>query len=239
MSPVTEPVVPPAPQGAGGNDSAAAVGVVAGQEGVAHALLHQLAAAAYGAGEHDVVVAVHDQRAGVRDRAGHAACPAAIAQLQRAGRDRGAAGVGIVGGQHRGAGAGLRDRAAAADQAAEGIRVGAVEHQRAVVGDVADDAARRAARAQLQCARRDRGAARVVAVARQHRRAAALLRDAASAADEAAKGVGIAAVEHQRAIVGDVAADAARRPARPELQGPGGNQRAAGVVAVAGQHGGA
>ena len=54
--------------------------------------------------------------------------------MQRAaGRDRRAAAVGVAAQQGQNARAGLRQTAAAADDAAEGQRVGVIEDQRAVV----------------------------------------------------------------------------------------------------------
>jgi hypothetical protein len=54
--------------------------------------------------------------------------------LQRAGADRGAAGVAAGAGQDRRAGADLVDRAGSGDDAVEGRRIGAVEGERGVVG---------------------------------------------------------------------------------------------------------
>ena len=112
---------------------------------------------------HDVG-AVEDERAIVDDVAGDRAAGAAIAELQGAGADRGAAAVAVVGGEDRGAGADLADGAAAGDAAGKGHGVGAVEGQRAIVDDVAGDRAAGAAVAELQRAGADRGAAAVAVV---------------------------------------------------------------------------
>ena len=82
-----------------------------------------------------------------RDRAVH---------HQRAGGDRGRAGIGVGRGQVGRARAVLRERAGAGDHAAEGRGIGAVEGERAVVEDVAEDRTGRAAIAELQRAGVDR-----------------------------------------------------------------------------------
>ena len=75
---------------------------------------------------------------------------AAVAELQRAGADRRAAGIGVGAGEDRGSGPDLGERAGAADHAGKGHRVAAVEDRARVVDDVADDAAGGAAIADLQ-----------------------------------------------------------------------------------------
>ena len=96
--------------------------------------------------------------------------------IQAARANRGAASVGIGGRQDGGAVALLRDRARAADGPAQRIGIAAIDNQAAVVGHVADDAAGRGstrASAQLQDARRDRGATSVGIVGGQDRGAVA------------------------------------------------------------------
>ena len=66
---------------------------------------------------------VHDRAAA--ERAGRAA----IADLQRAGADRGRAGVGVGAGEGRRAAARLGHGAGAADRVADGVAVAAVEDQ--------------------------------------------------------------------------------------------------------------
>ena len=79
---------------------------------------------------------------------------AAHADLQRAGIDDGAAGIGLIGRKNRGAGAGLHHLAgrsdAVLDEMVETVGIGTVEDQRAVVDDVAGDRTGRAAIADLQ-----------------------------------------------------------------------------------------
>ena len=81
---------------------------------------------------------------------------AAVADLERARRDRRAARIGLVGGEREDAGAPLDERARAADDRAKRDVVAAIERQRAVVDDIADDAAGGAAIAELQRAGADR-----------------------------------------------------------------------------------
>ena len=125
--------------------------------------------------------------------------------------------------------------AGAGDHARKRHRVAAVEGQRAVVGDVADDAAGRAAIAELQGAGADGGAARIGVVASQDGRAGADLADAAGARDHARKRVRVAAIEGKHATIRDVADDTAGGPTIAELQGPGADRGAARISVVAGQ----
>ena len=100
---------------------------------------------------------------------------------QRAGVDRGGAGVGVVGRQRGGAGADLVERAGAGDHAVVLVGVGAVEGERGVVDHVAEDRAGGAAVAELQDAGVDGGEAGVGVVAAQDRRAGADLGERAAA----------------------------------------------------------
>jgi hypothetical protein len=95
---------------------------------------------------------------------------AAVAELERAGTDRRAAGNAVGSSQDSGAGADLVECAAAADCGREDENVGAVDRKRAVIGDGAGDRSRGAAIAELQGAARDHGAAGVIARAGQRQR---------------------------------------------------------------------
>ena len=160
-------------------------------------------------------------------------CPA-IAELQRARRDRRSPGVGAAAGEHGRAGARLDDGAWAGDRAAERVLVGAVEIEPAVVRDVANDRAARALIADDQAGAVDRRAAGVGVVARQvdvvggHD-------DAAAAGDRAAEDVLVGAVEIELAVVGDVPGDRTARALIADDQTGAVDRRAAGVGAVAGQ----
>ena len=101
----------------------------------------------------------------VDDVAGDAAGRAAIAERKRAGADRRGAGVGVGAGQRQRAGPCLGQRARPADDAGIGEGVAAVEDQRSTDGDVAGDAAARAAIAEPKRAAADRRAAGVRVVA--------------------------------------------------------------------------
>ena len=162
-------------EGAVADPRSAGIGLVGGPGQRIGAELGDAAGAADGAGVDQVVAAVEHQRAVVEDVADHAAAGAAIAQLQGAGGDRGAAGIGVVRGQHHGAGAQLLQAAAAADDAVERDRVGAVEGQHACVPHIALDAAAAAAIADLQRSSRDVRAARVGVLAGQYQGAGTLL----------------------------------------------------------------
>ena len=170
-------------QPAGTHRGAASESVGARERQLARACLGQAAGAADDATKGDVVGAVECQRGIVGNVAHDAACRAAIADLQRAGIDRRAAGIVVVGRQDQRATAGLDDRPDAADDAREGRGVAAVEGQGAAVQDVADDAAAGTAIAKLQGAGRDRGAAGVGVRAGQDERAGAGLGQDAGAGD--------------------------------------------------------
>ena len=86
--------------------------------------------------------------------------------------DGGAAGVAVGAGQRQRAGADLAERSAAADRAGEGERVAAVEQQRAIVGDIAGEAAGGRAGADLEGAGSDGGAAGIAVGAGQGERSA-------------------------------------------------------------------
>src|SRR5207342_561871 len=86
----------------------------------------------------------------------------------------------------------LAERAGAADHAGERHRVGAVAHQRAVVEDIAGEAARRRPAADLERSGADRGAARIAVAAGQRERARAGLGERAGADDALREGYGIA-----------------------------------------------
>ena len=113
----------------------------------------------------------------------------------------------LFAGEDQSTAASLGERAGAADDAGIGQRVAAVEDECAVVDDVAGHAARGAPVAELQRAGADRRNARVGVVARQRQRIGAALGERAVAADNAAKGEVVAAVEVERAVVDDVAGD--------------------------------
>ena len=183
------------------------------------------------------VAAAECQRAVVDERtAPERPRGASVADLQRAGRDRRRPGIGIVGGKDRRARSDLIDGAAAADHAVDDHRVGAVEVQDAVVDDVADDAAARAAVAELQRPGADGRATGVGVVPLENGRPRPGLLQRAAAADVAGDADGIAAVEDQRAVVDDVAeAERAGRAAVADLKRSGGNRRGTGIRVGAGE----
>ncbi|KAG1536681.1 hypothetical protein G6F50_015009 [Rhizopus delemar] len=130
------------------------------------------------------------------DRAGRTA----IADLQRAARiDGGAAGVGVVAGQHQRAAAGLGQAAAAADHATHGCGGAEVVDQAAIVGDVAQYRPGGAAIADLQrAAAIDGGATGVGIAAGQGKRAGTALHQAAGATEHTAeRGVAVVAAGAQ------------------------------------------
>ncbi len=158
-------------QDAGVEEGPAGIAVGTGQDRRSRTGLRHRSRPADDPGEALDAAAVEDQRAIVGDVADDAAAGAAIAELQRAATDHGAAGVGVGAGQDRRSGASLRHRSRPADDAAEVQRIAAVEDQRTVIGDVADDAAAGAAIAELQRAAADHRAARIAVGARQDQRA--------------------------------------------------------------------
>src|SRR5262249_24914883 len=152
------------------------------------------AAAANHAGIGQRVAAVEGERGVVDDVAGDAAGGARIAELQRPGADRRPPGVGAVPSQRQRAGATLGERAGAADHAGIGQRVAAVEGERGVVDDVAGDAARGAAAADLQRAGADRRPTGVGVGTGENERTRTRLGECAGAADYAGIGQRIAAI---------------------------------------------
>ena len=182
---------------------------------------------------------------------GHGAADAARAAQPRAARhaapvplidavdeqppavDAGRPGIGAGRGQGRRAGTLLDDGARAADDAVEDQGVRAIEHQGAVVGDVAGDAAGGSAIAQPQRARRDRRAAGVDIVGRQRHRPGAGQGQGAGAGDRAGEQIVEAAIvdrpaagrQRDRARAGDrgigqqaAAVEGQRRAGRAEVE---------------------
>ena len=199
----------------------AAQGVAAQERQDARAALPQAAAAADDAAVGQGVGVVENQRraAGHADAgAGKELARAAVAHLERAARDRRAAAVRIVARQDQDAGAGLRNRAAAADDAAVGQGVGVIEDERGAArhadGGAGEELAP-AAVAHLERAARHRRAAAVRIVAQHDQQAAARLRQVAAAADEGGKRHAVGMVEDEAAVVQHAAGAADRSPAAP------------------------
>ena len=189
---------------------AACIGVGRCQRGRVCSVLPQAAIAADHLTQSHRITAVDGQHSALANIDGattQAACGAAIAQLQRAGTDRGGAVVAIVGRERGGARAGLFELAAAADYLAQRQCIAAIDGQRAIVGDGSRDRASGAAITQLQRAGTDCGAAAVAVVSRERGGARAGLFELAAAADYLAQRQCIAAVDGQRAIVGDGSRD--------------------------------
>ncbi|VTQ70497.1 Uncharacterised protein [Stenotrophomonas maltophilia] len=192
-----------------------------------------------GAAQRGIAGHVGNQRTIVGDVTGNRTCGAAVADLQRATRiDGGAAGVAVVADQGQHASSGLGQRASATDRTADRGVATDIEHQAAVVGDVAGDRAGRTAIADLQRATGiDGGAAGIGVVAGHGQRAAAGLGQATGAADGAAQRGVAGHVGHQHTVVGDVTDDRTGRTAIADLQRATGiDGGTAGVGVVAGQH---
>ena len=94
-----------------------------------------------------------------------------------------------------------------ADIPFKGQGVGALEHQCAVVGHVADNAAGRAAGTDLERAVGDDRAAGIGVGAGEFQAAGAVLGQATGTADESVEDQGVGAVKDQRGVVRDVARD--------------------------------
>src|SRR5690606_40399277 len=126
------------------------------------------------------------------------------------------------------------------NRAVECVLIVAVEHQRAVVGDVTNDAARGPAVPEPRGAGVDGGAARVGVGAGEGRGAAARLQERAGADDRPVERAGVAAVERQRAEVVDRAAgDRAGGPAIADVQQAVVDVGRTGIAVVSGQQPGA
>ena len=164
------------------------------------------------------------------------------AHCDGAGRNRRAARVTVCRQKREGACTALGHGARSADCTGEGDAVDPVEGEHAVVGDIAGDRARRAAIADLQGgAGVDRRAARIGVGAGKDQGSRAGLRQRARAADRPRIGHAVAAVEGERAVVGDIAADRAGGSASAHLQRAGADGRAAcvGIGACQDQRAGA
>ena len=128
------------------------------------------------------------------------------AELQRAGTDQRDAAVGVVRRENQRAAAVLHQSTAAGNQVGERDRIGAVEREVGIVGDVGRaERADGAPGAHLKRAGVDQCDAAVGVVAGEDDGAAAVLFHAAGAGDETRIGRQIAAVEGQVGVVGDVA----------------------------------
>ena len=125
----------------GQHGGAAGIGIVGGEDCGAGSDLCHGAGTGDDTAEGHGVGAVESEHTIVEHVAHNAAAGAAVAEMQGAGRDRRAAAVGVVGGEHRGAGADVGQGAGPRDDAGEGHGVGAVEGEHTVVEHVADDAA--------------------------------------------------------------------------------------------------
>lgn len=110
--------------------------------------------------------------------------------MQRARVDRGRSGVGVVAVQNQGAGAVLRQAAAAGDDAAEELVAVRTKHKAAVVGDVAGVIAfaEEAGAGDLKGSSVDGGVPSVGVIGREGQEVAAVFGQAAGAADHAAHG---------------------------------------------------
>ena len=124
--------------------------------------------------------------------------------LQHAGRDCGAAFVGIAAAEDERATALLGQAAGTGQHARISAGVGLIEDDAGIVGDVA----LQAVSITLQHAGRDRGAAFVGIAAAEDERAAALLGQAAGAGHHTRIGAGVGLIENDAGVVGDVALQA-------------------------------
>ena len=105
------------------------------------------------------------------------------------------------------------------DNAAVGEGIGAIEHQRSIVGDVATQTARRACGTDLKDATADGATTSVSAAPRQDGGAGTCLGQTAATADGAAVSQTVGSIKHQSRIVGNVARDGASDAAIANLQG--------------------
>ena len=160
-------------QRAGIHRGCAGIGVRSGEVGRTRTVLLQRAGAGDHAAEGDGIGAVEGERPVIENIAHNRTGRPAIAELQRSGVDRRAAGVGVVGRQDGRSGAVLVHSARAGDHTAERQCVRTVEREYRVVENVAGDRAGCSAIAELQCPGADRRAAGIGIVAGQSQRARA------------------------------------------------------------------
>ena len=164
---------------------------------------------------------------------------AAAHERKRAAADGDRPAVGALAGQCDVVAADRGDRTAAADDAAVGLRHGAVEDQGGVVGDVAGHRAAGEAVAEHERAGRDRGPAAVGLDIGQGQRVAAQRGQGTVAADRAGEGLVGPVIEDQKAVVGHRARAGKRgvlaRLPVAELERAGRDRRAAGVAAGIGE----
>ena len=223
-------------QRAGVDRRAAGVGIGAGQDRRAAALLDNVTRSTDHPGHRDGVAAVERHRGVVDDITCNASGSSARTQLKHAGVDGCAAGVGVGASQRRRALADVCYRAAAADHPRERRGVAAVETDGARIGDIARQAAGGAAGADLERPGGHLGAAHVGVVAGQRRRAGAGLHQHTRTADDPGEGGGVGTVELQRGVVRDIAGDTSRRTTGADLQRASGHRGATGVGVVARQY---
>ncbi|ETN82861.1 hypothetical protein NECAME_17617 [Necator americanus] len=218
---------------------AAAVGVRGGQHQRARIGLREFAGAGDHAAQCQRGAGIDVERPGTRTQRDCAAEVVVCCNLQCAGVDRGATGIGVHAAQYGRARADLLNLTGAGDHACFGHRRagGWVEGERGVVGDVACDRAVRGAVAQLQGAGADRRAAGVNVCAGQHGGARADLLDLSGAGDHTGFGHRRArgGIEGEDGVVGDVACDRAVGGAVAQLQRAGADRRATRVGIRAGQ----
>ena len=97
-----------------------------------------IAGAADDVGKGDIARAVEDEVGVVGDITGDGAGSVAVAERESARGNRGAASIGVVGGQNESACSDLVHPADASDVAGEGGAIGAVENKSTGIFDVAD-----------------------------------------------------------------------------------------------------
>ena len=173
------------------------------------------------------------QNAVISDIARNGARRAAVADLQCAGADRGAAAIGVGIGHDERSRPHLRQCAGARDRPVKAHRVGAVEGENAVVRDIADNRAPRAAVAELERASGDRCTPGIALVGGQNEDASAHLLQRASPGNHTAECDAVRTVERQDVVVDHIADDRACGPAIAELERTRRDRGAAGVAVSA------
>src|SRR5208337_4025709 len=159
----------------------------------------------------------------------------AVAELQSARVNDGAASVSVVRSQNQSATTQLHQATRAADDHAYGHSIAPIKGQGSVVGDISGDASTRSAIADLKRARANGCAAAVSIGAGQDRRPGPNLGDTARATDRSGKSKRVASIEGKNAIVGDIPSNASTRSTVTELQCSSTDRRTTGVGIVPGQ----
>src|SRR5260221_35632 len=157
-----------------------------------------------------------------------------VTDLECSSTDRCTATVGIISGQRQCAASHLLNCTCPADRSAEGYGVAPIERQGTVGGEISGNASARPTVTDLESSSTDRCTARVGIASGQRQRAASRLHQGTGPADGSAKGYGVAPIERQRTVGGDIPGSASALPTVTVLECAGTDRCAARVCIISG-----